>query len=297
MIGNWAKTTTTTASGTTACAGLTAVSGYPTINELTTNPYFWYVILDASDKPLEAGIGKKTSSTAFDRLKVSKTYSGATYDDTDPTALTLVNGTTYNVIMTAIDASVYGAMPGVSTTYWTKGITSAVNGTFSNLAMVDDRQYLIPFMCPVAGVLKGFVVDVNTAGANSSCQAGLYALNHNGEAITLLARTADFSTATTGSKSPATTANIWVAPGWYAVSLCSKNAVDTVAPTVRATGTPTGGALPWGFNNSGGNMTETNGSLYKAQAGWTDLADVDTTTGWTAQIGGSVAPLVALLFE
>lgn len=34
VIGNWIKMTTTTASGTAAVAGLTAVSGYPTVGDL-----------------------------------------------------------------------------------------------------------------------------------------------------------------------------------------------------------------------------------------------------------------------
>lgn len=298
MIGNWARTTTTTASGTTDIAGLTAVSGFPTIGDIILlNAYCWYVILDSADKPLEAGVGRRTSATNISRLKVSKTYTGGVYDDTDPTALTLVNATTYNVIISPIDASVCGAMPGISTTHYTKAVlTSLPTSLNSTMAMVDDRQYLMPFFLSVGGVLRGFVFDVTTAGANSVCQAGIYSLNHNGDPVTLLGRTADALTDSTGSKQPAIVTPIWTPPGWYAVSLSSKNAVDAVAPTVRARTVASDLATPWGINNSGGSINNSISLLYKTNAAWTDLADVDVSSGWTAA-AAIYFPALALLFE
>lgn len=299
MIGNWCKMATTTASGTTAVAGLTSVSGYPTIGDLfADNAFCWYVILDATDKPLEAGVGKKTSGTNINRVKVSKTFTGGTYDDTDPNALTLANGTEYHVIISPIDGAIQGAMPGISTTWGYKAILSAhlAYPSTSTLAITDDRQWLMPYELKVGGVIKGFGFAVTAVAANTYVQCGLYALDHNGEPTKMLARTADVDTFTaTGRKTPACVTNVWVPPGWYATSVASKDGVAALSPTLSSFATATAGCTPWGIDSS--DIRASIGYLYKSNAAWTDLADVDTTTGWTPGGAASQAPIVALLFE
>lgn len=300
MIGNWCKMTTTTASGTSAVAGLTEVTGYPTVDELfpTNNVFCWYVILNASDQPLEAGVGKKTSATNIDRVKVSKTFTGGIYDDTDPTALTLVTSTEYHVIISPIDGAIQGSMPGISTTWGYKAILSAhlAYPSTSTLAITDDRQWLMPFELKVGGVVKGFAFAVTAAAANTYVQCGLYALDHNGEPATLLARTADVDTFTaSGRKTPACVTNVWVPPGWYAISIASKDAVAALSPTLNSLATANAGCTPWGIETS--DIRASIGALYKANAAWTDLADVVTSSGWTSVGAASNVPIIALVFE
>ena len=299
MIGNWCKMTTTTASGTTAVAGLTEVANYPTIDELfpTNDVFCWYVILNSSDQPLEAGVGKKTSATNINRVKVTKTFTGGTYDDTNPTALTLANATDYHLIISPIDGAIQGSMAGLSTTAGYKAIHSAhaAGWATGNAALTDDRQVLMPFELKVGGVLEGFMFYVGTSAANTFVQCGAYALDHNGEPTKLLARTADLDTSTTGTKVPAVVTPVWVPPGWYAVSIASKDGVGALAPTIVGHTSSHSSVTPWGIQTSDSRNSVL--QLYKTNAAWTDLADVDTSTGWTAASWNVAFPLIALKFE
>ena len=220
MLGNWVRQTTTTTG--TGSLTLSSVSGYPTFNDVFgTSRRFVYTILNDSDgKPIESGIGYMSSSTVLVREKVAATYSGGTFDDTSPSAISLAAGT-YRVICSASAEAVQGAGKHVLSTasfsnqrllcsqHFTTNSASS-----SGYTVVADQLLFVPFYLTASADVDALAVRVGTAASGKSIRLGIYDVGSDGQPGALLAETSSLSVAGTGDNI-GTITRVRLQPGWY----------------------------------------------------------------------------------
>jgi hypothetical protein len=245
MLGYGVKeTTTTTGTGTLT---LSSVSGFPRFADaFATGDLVQYSILNSAGEPLECGIGTVAASNTLERTFPMVTYSGGTYDNTSPSALSLSAGT-YTVICTGSPASSFPFLQSV----WT-GSGKAVHsmhtngGIGSNVPMAANRLYVMPFLWGASLPMVGLGCRIST-GAGTSATIGLYTCK-NGLPGTLL-QSGTVNTATSATMRSISFTQVWYPPGWYYTAM-----VCDAAPNIQATSTLPANMSPLSNDGTGGGI-------------------------------------------
>lgn len=224
MLGNWIRqTTTSTGSGDLT---LSAASGFPTFNDVFgTGRYFRYAVIDdATGAPVESGIGHLSASTTLVRDKILATYSGGTYDNTSPAAVSLSSGT-WRVVCAADDTALQGVLANVKgdtgaaagsrrvPLYGIGGITNY--GSLSTFTMAANKLYLNAFQLACGQSINKLWLDVSTAAAAGKLiRAGVWGMDHEGRPGKLLFDTGDMAADATGMVGAAVSEQL-LPPVWY----------------------------------------------------------------------------------
>lgn len=294
MHKNWAKQTTTTTG--TGNLTVSSVSGYPTFsNVFAVSQRFPYAILDNSSppQPIEEGIGYLSASTTLVREKILATYSGGTFDDISPSAVSLSAGT-YNVIAPVLAELVAVASKGVNRNAslgYQKMLFSqhfAVhNASSTGYTAVANRLVIVPLWLNCSAECDALGVRVGTGVASTNIRLGIYDMMSDGHPGKLLGETGALASATSGVDVIGTLgATIRLNPGWYFTAFVSDG-----APAIgRVTA---GGEI---FNNMGcasGNLMQAVGAFYATHT-FGALPDPAPTTSLTTITAGAAYPAVAL---
>lgn len=266
MLGYGIKeTTTTTGTGTLT---LSAVSGFARFSDkFAVGNSVLYSILDSNGAPLEIGIGTVGASNTLLRDRVQATYSGSTYNDLTPAAVSLSGTST--VICTGTPSSVMLPYSNVNTVNTLGGSAPQrvvldtrlnLNSTASTgLTLVANRLYLIPFYLGFDAIVSGITLRIGTGVASTSMRAGLYQLDHRGFAAELIGETAETACATSGVNWSAsfTSGNKKIVPGLYHIGFVSNGApaIGTVSSVLHFG--------PFGIS-SGANIISPNAYAYAA---------------------------------
>lgn len=196
---------------------LSAEAGYPRFSSVfSTSVPFYYSILDASNKPLEHGIGSLSDANTLVREKIIATFVSGVYDDLAPTPVDLASGDKF-VICTHGQASALCGIPGLNAlNNTTKGVL-AYNQTWSlstgdvgngNSLVVWPFQLEAGFECDAAGI------RVSASETGKTAKFALYTCTKDGWAGKKL-RECSFDVAVGNRFSTWTEGNIFLAPGWY----------------------------------------------------------------------------------
>jgi hypothetical protein len=253
MLGYGVKeTTTTTGTGTLT---LSSVSGFPRFSQaFAVGDLVQYSILNSAGEPLECGIGTVAASNTLERTFPMVTYSGGTYDNTSPSALSLSAGT-YTVICTGSPASGFPFISHV----WSgsgKAVHSLHNqgGVSSNVPMVANRLYIQPFLWASSLPMVGLGCRIAT-GAGTSATIGLYTCGTNGLPGTLL-QSGTVNTASSSTLRSISFSQVWYPPGWYYTAM-----VCDAAPNINAYAVAGTAASPLSNDGTGGGVLS---ALYTA---------------------------------
>ncbi len=269
MLSNFIRQATS-APGGTGSLTLDTVSGYPTFYAVFgSSRYFAYAILLESDgTPLEIGIGHMSSETSLTRDRILATYTGGTYDDTAPSAVSLTNGTAYRVICTPeagnIAATIHGIFDASSVIGAAGGnrkiYSDGANSPGSTRKLVANRQYLIPFLLNGVAEVNELGAYVSTGAADTNIRLGLYALRSDGYPETLIAESSiGLSSETNYTRIVSSIASMRLYPGWYATSIVSDG-----APTIAAVGSGQYRNTPFGIPMAGNDSRGVISSLYQS---------------------------------
>jgi len=230
MLGYGIKeTTSTTGTGTLTLA---AVTGFPRFASVfSVGELVMYSILDGSGHPIETGIGTVGASNTLARSRVTATYSSGTYNDVNPTAVSLTGTST--VICTGIPSGFATTMPGINATQTYSGsaaqrvlMDSRLNfGSTGNVTLSANALYMVPFYLATECVATGIAARIVSGVAGKSMRAGLYRLDANASPALLVDETGSISVATSGVNwSGSFAANHKLAPGWYCIAVVSDGA-------------------------------------------------------------------------
>lgn len=196
---------------------LSAEAGYPRFSSVfATSVPFYYSILDASNKPLEHGIGYLSDANTLVREKIIATFVSGVYDDLAPTPVDLASGDKF-VICTHGQASALVGMPGLNAlNLTTKGVL-AYNQTWSistgdvgngNVLIVWPFRLEAGFECDAAGI------RMSAAETGKTAKFALYTCTKDGWAGKKL-RECSFTVEVGNRYSTWMEGNIFLAPGWY----------------------------------------------------------------------------------
>lgn len=256
MLGYGVKeTTTTTGTGTLT---LSSVSGFPRFSQaFSTGDMVEYSILTSAGEPLECGIGTVAASNTLERTYPLVTYSGGTYDNTTPSALSLSAGT-YTVICTGSPGSGAPFIQSMWSGATNKSISSAhITGNHSSThPMTANRLEVVPFQLIANRPMAGLMTRVSVSGGTSGT-LGLYRCGSGGLPTDLL-QSGSISCSSSGTLQ-SITFSAYYPPGWYYVAL-----VCDGAPTINCPGT-TPGASPLGTDTNNQNIV----ALYTANGSTT----------------------------
>lgn len=242
MLANWIKQSTTT-TGTGALA-LSTVTGYPPASsQLAVNERAAYVILDASDLPLERGVGYIDGSGDWVRDVVAATYSGGTYSGVNPSALSLASGSKSLIIS-----------PGAQTMLTSKqGVWANSNkvygdvnliGSTSNVTLTADRAYALAFSAAVDAAVDAVIFRVVTAGAAGKlARCGVYSVGSDGLPGVLLATGSSVAVDSTGVK--ASTFTAFRPPPVFITAILSDG-----APAIFGAASGIVGSMAWGADST-----------------------------------------------
>jgi hypothetical protein len=241
MLGYGIKeTTATTGTGTLT---LSSVANYPRFsNAFIDGDLCCYSLLDSNGAPLECGVGTYTATNTLARTYPLVTYTGGTYDNTDPTALSLSGTTT--VICTGAPQSGFPFLPGIGTAAGQK-ITAGQNpntaGTSSTFVALT--LYVIAHQVNVARPITAIRFRIAAAAAAGKIiRVGLYRVGTDGVLGTLLQTSGDIAADTTGIKSYTLGAATTYPPGWYGVAAISDGAPQLNASSITGVGSSPFGA-------------------------------------------------------
>lgn len=223
------ETTSTTGTGTLT---LSAVSGFPRFeNEFANGVSVYYSLLNSSGQPIECGIGTVGAGNTLSRDRILATFSGGTYNDLTPSAVSLTGTTT--VICSGLASSSPIAIPNVNTVITTSGnapqrlvMDSRINtnsASSTGLTMAANTLYMLPFYLSVDCIATGIALRIGTGAAGKSIIAGLYQLDYRGYPAKVLGQTASTAAATSGVNWSAsfTGGNVKLVPGWYVIGIVS----------------------------------------------------------------------------
>jgi len=273
MLGYGVKeTTATTGTGTLT---LSAVTGSPRFaDEFANGVSVYYSLLNSSGQVVECGIGTVGAGNTLSRNRVLATFSGGTYNDLTPSAVSLTGTTT--VICAGLASSSPIAIPNINTVITTSGATpqrlvmdtriNTNSASSTGLTMAANTLYLVPFYLSVDCIATGIALRIGTGAAGKSIIAGLYQLDYRGYPAKVLGQTASTAAATSGVNWSAsfTGGNVKLIPGWYVIGIVSDgtpaigaltgtaifnmfgvaNAQNIVTVTAHLTSAHTFGALP-----------------------------------------------------
>jgi len=212
MLANGIKqTTATTGTGSLALA---AVTGYPKLSDaFPIGVRFAYTLLDAAGTFLEAGIGYLSDATTMVRARVAATFTGSSYANSAPTAVSLAGTTT--VIATPHAATLESMLLNVDTTAAMRFLTSAARSvSTTGYAPSANVAVYTPHLHKCGSPIASLAVNVVTAVAGIA-QIGLYACNENGLPGAALFKSGDIDVSTTGLKVVTLPAPMALPSGWY----------------------------------------------------------------------------------
>lgn len=225
MIGNWIRQTTTTTG--TGDLTLASVSGYPTFDgELGQGARFEYAILDDSTgAPLETGIGYLSGSTTLVRERVQATMVSGTYNDINPTAVSLAAGTK-RVIAVHEAGSNYPGMRNLQGSFGARIVIPEgmqLSGG-SNKTLTANVPFASCLRWPGGMRISQLVALIGTAAGTGSdrMQLGIYAQAADGGVGPLICRTGDILPNSSGLKTASLSSgsNLRLPPGWYWFVIC-----------------------------------------------------------------------------
>ncbi|MEH6435783.1 hypothetical protein [Massilia sp. DD77] len=213
MLANGIKQTTST-TGTGALT-LSAVAGWPTFSAaFGLNRPLAYTLLDASGLFLEAGIGYLSGASTLVRAKVTATYSGGVYNDSNPTAINLSGTTT--VLATPHAATLESVLPGIDPAAPNRYLTSAHRNNATTAAGPSTGlAYYMPHLHRCAARITALAVNVTTQVAGATAQIGLYACGENGQPGALIAKSTDLDMSVLGLRTYSLPTPLFLPPGWY----------------------------------------------------------------------------------
>lgn len=285
MLGNWIKTTTTTTG--TGDLTLSSVTNFATFNDVFgVGPLFYYAILDDStDAPIEIGIGHLSASTTLVRDKVLATMVSGTYDDTAPAAVTLAAGTK-RVICTP-DAGALAVNPlNLSTAASSRVLAPFMPSSAGTLVATANRLYYVPLLLATPREVDAIVFRISAGAASTTAKAGLYAAGVDGKPGARLAQSASIDTSAGGKMSGTFTSKRYP-PGLYYLAVASGG-----APTFNSAGAAIIAQNPLlGADSTGVQFV---GGLYEAlSGGWTDLP-ANASGSLTEIVGITSVPTLGL---
>lgn len=226
------ETTATTGTGTLT---LSAVSGFPRFaNEFANGVSVYYSLLTSSGQPLECGIGTVGAGNTLSRDRILATFSGGTYNDLTPSAVSLTGTTT--VICAGLASSAPLAIPNINAVITTGGATpqrlvmdtriNTNSASSAGLTMIANTLYLVPFFLAVDCIAAGIALRIGTGASGKSIIAGLYQLDYRGYPAKVLGQTASTAAATSGVNWSAsfTGGGVKLVPGWYVIGIVSDGA-------------------------------------------------------------------------
>lgn len=283
----------TTSTGTGAVT-LTAASGWASYDEVygtSGTRLVRYTIRDASNVPIEGGIGTITLSTlSLARTAVQWTWTGTAYDDTSPSALSLASGTK-TVVCAPMADDFLGSLPFMSTLGDNLGATPLyAYASITTYGLGHQRVEYFPVPIVKPGPIDRISIRCTTGytGGSSSLHASLFEVGSDGRPG---ARTIDFGslgslTAATLTSTPTTA--VHHNTGYIYVALLAQFSGGSGSPAVQAVSgiiTPT----PLGAVISAGSGAR---HFTVAQVGsQTSLSDPATLTG-IAGSGSTTLPFV-----
>lgn len=292
-LANWARVTTTTTG--TGNLTLSAVTGYPTLNDVVgTNRRFAYaILLDSDGTPIEEGIGYLSASTTLVRERVTATYASSTYDDTSPSAVSLAAGT-YRVISTGSAGAIQGVAMNVnrnaalaSQKLIPSQHTTVNNASSTGYTCVANRLVYTPFCLGVSAEVDALGIRVGTGVASTNVRLGIYDIDATGHPNKLLGETGALASATSSTDVIGTIgAPVRLQPGWYYVAIVSDG-----APAVGRI--DAGGALSTFLGAIAGNLMSSLGYFYATHT-FGALPNPAQTTSLTGIVLGVAGPAVLM---
>lgn len=237
MLGYGVKeTTTTTGTGTLT---LSSVSGFPRFSQaFAVGDLVEYSILNSAGEPLECGIGTVGASNTLARTYPLVTFSGGTYDNTTPSALSLSAGT-YTVICTGSPGAGFPFIQSMYSGAAYKAVDSfhiSLNNSLT-CPMVANRLYVVPFLHIANRPMAGLQCRVSV-NAGASGTLGLYRCGSNGLPGALL-QSGTISTASAGAV-VGISFSAYYPPGWYYTALVCDNTPVINAPAAVPGPSPLG---------------------------------------------------------
>lgn len=230
MLGNWINQTTATTG--TGDLTLSAVTGYPQFSDQFSvgangAPFYYGILNDSDGSPIEFGIGHLSGASTLVRDRILATYSGTTYDNTSPSAISLAVGTK-RVICASEAGSLACTAPYVSNNAALalgKRIPSqhatTNNAASAAITLVANRLYITPFLLATNVEVSALIARVGTGAALSSIRLGLYRCGIDGFAGELVAETAALASTTSGVDISGSVTPIRLTPGWYFTAMVS----------------------------------------------------------------------------
>ncbi|HQR20111.1 MAG TPA: hypothetical protein PKV98_04550 [Burkholderiaceae bacterium] len=282
MLGYGVKeTTTTTGTGTLT---LSSVSGYPRFSQaFAVGALVEYSILNSAGEPLEMGIGTVAASNTLARTFPMVTFSGGTYSNNAPSALSLSAGT-YTVICTGSPASRFPFIPG----FYASGnkMTNSAHMITANgltCAMTTNRLFVHPFLHVTNRPFAGIGCRVST-GAGTSGTLGLYSCGTDGLPGDLL-QSGTINTASSGIVRTISF-SAWYPPGWYFMALVCDN-----TPSINQCSTVPASATPLGMDSTAQIIT----ALYTAN-GSISLPNPYNASGATQVVNSGSTPTIFAVY-
>lgn len=280
MLANAIRQTTTSTGAAGADLTLASVSGYPTFHAVFgTRPFYYGVLADADGTPVQWGIGHMSDSTTLVQDKILATYTGGTYDDTTPSAVTL-SGTS-RVICVAEAHALMAAPLNVNTSATNRAITPYAPSSAGTLAITANRCYYIPVLINTPREIDAIFFRIGTAGATGTqAKVGLYSATKDGKPGDRIDQSAFVSTGTStgGTKATGTLTSRRYPPGLYFMAISGDG-----TPTLN---TATASNAHYPLLGIGSDNAAAVTCLYEAlSGGWTDLPA--TASGTLTEVTGT----------
>lgn len=282
MLANGVKQTTST-TGTGALT-LAAVDGVPTVAQAAPVGFpVSYALLKAG-LLVEAGSGYLSGAATFVRAKVHATMVGGVYNKTNPAPVNLTGS--HDLVLTPLASTLESMMPGVDPTAPNRLLTSAARNFNTTAAGPSTSSaYYVPHLHRYGGRIVSLAVNVTTAIAGATAQAGIYSCLENGQPGPLIAKTGNLDLSVLGLRVGALPEALSLPPGWY-----YSGYVGSVG-TSRITGYTSNGANMFGPTPLGLDSALNANDVCMQGLGSATLIDSPAPSS-TARAGNSILPLV-----
>ena len=202
MLADFVKMTTATTG--TGSLTLSAVSGFPTFADaFAVNELIAFTVLDdATGAPIESCIGHLSASTTLVIDRVLASYSAGTYNQINPTAVTLPAGTK-RVICTPASGGLVATphnIPALGTNnkrlLYPTGQHVGIGAHGSTGAVTQNIVYYVPIIPKTSLLIDAVLFRLTTVQASSQARAGVYTSGLDGKPNIKLAESSLISTAT-----------------------------------------------------------------------------------------------------
>jgi hypothetical protein len=245
VLANGIEATSTT--GGTGALTLSDVSNRPNFDDVfgsSGTRLVSYAINEDANGKYEWGIGTLTLSTlSLARTKIKATFTGGTYDNTNPSAVSFgTSGVTIWCAPLADDFVPSIPFVTVASPADDMGIPSAHLWVNSNLAVTLNLEYYVPFLWLGQGDVVQAAIRVTTGVASSNGKVALYEMLSTGLPGVQLADFGVLSTVTSASN-VATTASplpLNLPVGWYYAGFVFSHGPSIRGHTGNGTATPAG---------------------------------------------------------